>query len=472
MDDYFYNHTVFLSPFTWRYGTSAMRQAWSQVAQRKLWRMVWVALAEAQAEAGLVSAEQAADVRAHSEEINLERALAIEAEIHHDLMAELRTFAEQCPVGGGILHLGATSMDIEDNAEALRLRQALHLILDSLDQVLAVLVDQIESWADVVCMGFTHIQPAEPTTIGYRLAQYGQDLLMDRAEVGRALASVRGKGLKGAVGTSASYQELLHDTTWTPADLEARFLEHLGLDAFLVTTQTYPRKQDWLIINALAGVAGSLNKMMFDLRLLQSPPIGEWSEPFRERQVGSSAMPFKRNPINAEKIDSLARWVAGLPRVAWDNAALSLLERTLDDSANRRLLLPEAFLAVDEILHVSVSLIRDLLVNRDAVARNVAIYGTFSAIERLLMALARAGADRQEMHERLRQHSMAAWQQVASGGINSLPEMVSSDDEILAYLGREDVLALMDAGSYVGDAPIRARRLAAQIRETLKSGIG
>lgn len=467
MGDYIYNHTVFLSPFTWRYSTNSMRQIWSQITQRKLWRLVWVALAEAQAEAGLVSAEQAAEVRAHMEDIDLERALAIEAEIHHDLMAELRTFAEQCPVGGGILHLGATSMDIEDNADALRQRQALDLVLEALDEILRVLADQIESWADVICMGFTHIQPAEPTTIGYRLAQYGQDLLMDRQEVARVRSSVRGKGLKGAVGTSASYQELLRDSTWTPADLEARFLHHLGLDAFLVATQTYPRKQDWLLINALAGIAGSLHKMMFDLRLLQSPPIGEWSEPFRTRQVGSSAMPFKRNPINAEKIDSLARWVAGLPRVAWDNAALSLLERTLDDSANRRLLLPEAFLAVDEILHVSINLIQNLHINREAVARNVSTYGTFAAIERLLMALSRAGADRQAMHERLREHSMAAWQQVANGGTNSLPDLVSSDDQILAYLGRETVLALMDAGSYMGDAPIRARQMAAEIRAAL-----
>jgi adenylosuccinate lyase len=314
-------------------------------------------------------------------------------------------------------------------------------------------------------MGFTHIQPAEPTTIGYRLAQYGQDLLIDRHEVARVRASVRGKGLKGAVGTSASYQELLQGGR--PADLEARFLERLSLDAFVVTTQTYPRKQDWLIVNALAGVAGSLNKMMFDLRLLQSPPIGEWSEPFRARQVGSSAMPFKRNPINAEKIDSLARWVAGLPRIAWDNAALSLLERTLDDSANRRLMLPEVFLAVDEILHVSAGLIRDLRVNRDAVARNVAVYGTFAAIERLLMVLARAGADRQAMHERLRQHSMAAWQQVMGGAPNNLTDLVSSDDEILAYIEPGRVRDLMDAGSYVGDAPERARLLAAQIRDTL-----
>jgi adenylosuccinate lyase len=232
------------------------------------------------------------------------------------------------------------------------------------------------------------------------------DLLIDLGELCRVRDGVRGKGIKGAVGTSASYAALLQDMDRTPADLEARVMELLGLEAFPVATQTYARKQDWLVLNALAGLAGSLNRMMFDLRILQSPLFGEWSEPFRTKQVGSSAMPFKRNPVTAEKINSLARWVAALPRVAWDNAALSLLERTLDDSANRRLILPDAFLAVDEMLHSSLGIIRDLQVNREMIARNLQVYGTFSAVERLLMALAKAGADRQDMHERLRVHSM------------------------------------------------------------------
>ena len=291
-----YDHTTFLSPFTWRYGSPAMRTVWSQIHQRRLWRRVWLALAEAQSGFGLVSAEQVADVRAHVDEIDMATAEAIEADIHHDLMAELRTFAEQCPVGGGILHLGATSADIQDNAEALRLREALDLILSGLRETLATLAAQIETWADVVCMGYTHIQPAEPTTVGYRLAQYGQDLLVDWAELRRVRDQVRGKGMKGAVGTSASYAELLDGSGGSPADLEARVMTLLGLDAFPVATQTYPRKQDWLVVNALAGLAASLHKMMFDLRVLQSPLFGEWSEPFRSKQVGSSAMPFKRNP--------------------------------------------------------------------------------------------------------------------------------------------------------------------------------
>jgi adenylosuccinate lyase len=232
-----------------------------------------------------------------------------------------------------------------------------------------------------------------------------------------------------------------------------------------VTTQTYPRKQDWLVLNALAGLAGSLYKFAFDLRLLQSPPMGEWAEPFGRKQVGSSAMPFKRNPINAENMDSLARYVATLPRVAWDNAAHSLLERTIDDSGNRRTILPEAFLASSDLLRRALRLLRDLQVNEAAVARNLALYGTFAAAERLLMELVRAGADRQEMHEVIREHSMSAWAIVSADQVpNPLPEKLATDPTILRHLPAERVRALMDATDYVGDAPERARALAAEIR--------
>ncbi|HVO70256.1 MAG TPA: adenylosuccinate lyase, partial [Aggregatilineaceae bacterium] len=443
-----FDHTTFLSPFTWRYGTPAMRHIWSLDHQRRAWRQVWVALAEAQADLGLVAAERAADLRAHMNDIDLVGAGVIEAEIRHDLMAELRTFAEQCPAGGAILHLGATSADIEDNADALRLREALELILAALRDLLTVLAGQIDTWADTASMGFTHLQPAEPTTVGYRLAQCGQDLLEDWYELHRVRDRVRGKGIKGAVGTSASFAELLRDGDWTPADLEARVMHKLGLAAFPVATQIYPRKQDWLVLNALAGVAGSLHKLMFDLRILQSPALGEWAEPFRAGQVGSSAMPFKRNPITAEKVNSLARWVATLPRVAWDNAALSLLERTLDDSANRRLILPGAFLAVDEILLASQGVVRDLRINRDRVTRNLAMFGAFAAVERVLMALVQAGADRQAMHERLRSHSMRAWARVMADGSNPLCDMLSADGEITRYIPGERIRVLMDAGYY------------------------
>ena len=460
-----FDHDTYISPLTWRYGSAAMRRIWSERHKRRTWRRIWVALAGAQAELGLVTAEQAADLRAHADQVDVDRALEIEAAINHDLMAEIKAFAEQCPVGGGIVHLGATSADVEDNADALRLREALGLVLERLRAPLGRLAEQIDARADQPCLGYTHLQPAEPTTVGYRLAQYGLDLLLDLEELRRLRAGVKGKGLKGATGTSASYAQLLAPANLQPAELEARVMAALGLEAFPAATQVYPRKQDWLVLNGLAGLGGSLYRFAFDLRILQSPLFGEWSEPFGSAQVGSSSMPFKRNPVNAENVDSLARLLAALPCVAWDNAAHSLLERTLDDSANRRLILPEAFLIADEMLTRSLRLIDGLVIDDRAVARNLAAYGAFAATEPLLMELVRAGADRQAMHERIRQHSMAAWQAIQAGQPNPLPALLTADPDVLACLPADRVAALLDAAGYVGDAPQRARQMAALIRE-------
>lgn len=462
-----YTHDTFISPLTWRYGSAEMRHIWSLHHQRRLWRRCWVALAEAQQAAGLVSAAQVADLRAHMDAIDIDRALHIEAEIHHDLMAEVRTYAEQCPVGGGIIHLGATSMDIEDNAEALRIRDALALLISGVRGLLATLADLIDREADHVCMAFTHLQPAEPTTVGYRLAGYAQDLLADLDALTRLHAGLRGKGFKGAVGTAASYAELLDGTGMTPAQMEAQIMGALGLAAFPIATQTYTRRQDWEVLNALAGLALTLYRFAFDLRLLQAPSLGEWAEPFGARQVGSSAMPFKRNPINAENIDSLARYVAALPRVAWDNAAHNLLERTLDDSGNRRLILPEAFLTTDEIIRKAARVLGGLRINREAIARNLQIYGTFAATERVLMEAARAGGDRQALHEVIREHSLNAWEYVQKGLPNPLADALSVDPRITLLVKPARVRELLDASGHIGDAPQRARLLAAQVREEL-----
>ena len=464
-----YDHETYLSPLTWRYGSDEMRRVWSMVHTRRLWRRIWVALAEAQAELGLVRPEQVADLRAHVDDVDIERAHQIEAETRHDLMSEVKVYAEQCPVGGGIIHLGATSMDIEDNADAVRLREGLDLILEKLRTLLATVAERIEATAGRACMGYTHIQPAEPTTVGYRLAQYGHDLLTDLEEVRRVRHGVRGKGFKGATGTSASYTQLLagREEPMRARDLEAAVMARLGIEPFPVATQVYPRKQDWLVLNALAGLAGSLYKFAFDLRILQSPPFGEWSEPFGSRQVGSSAMPFKRNPVGAENMDSLARLVAALPRVAWDNGAHSLLERTLDDSGNRRLILPQAFLLCDELLTRAQSIVGGLVIREEGVERNLAIYGPFAATERLLMELVKAGADRQEMHERIRQHSLDAWSAVQRDEPNPLAEVLASDDALLRFVPAEQMRVLLDAREYVGDAPERAREMAALIRASV-----
>jgi adenylosuccinate lyase len=391
----------------------------------------------------------------------------------------VRAYAEQCPVGGGIIHLGATSMDIEDNAEVLRQREALDLLLGRLRRLLLAFAGQIEAWAGAPTMAFTHLQPAEPTTVGYRLAQYAQDLWSDWEELTRVRADLRGKGFKGAVGTSASYAQLLEaeakvkaqvSTSALISSFESRIMSALALGAFPVATQTYPRKQDYRLLSALAGLGGSLYKFAFDLRVLQSPPIGEWAEPFGSRQVGSSAMPFKRNPIHAENMDSLARHLAALPRVAWDNASHSLLERTLDDSANRRTILPEAFLAADELVMRGARLISGLRVDREASARLLAAYGPFAATERMLMELVKAGGDRQELHEIIREHAMAAWPEVRAGRPNPLVEALCGDPRITRYAPCNTVYAWLDASGYVGDAPARARDFAEMLRQRLQDG--
>ncbi len=462
-----YTHETYISPFTWRYGGDPMRRLWSEVGKRRLWRRIWVALASVQAEVGLVSAEQVSDLRAHQEEINWERAQELEADLRHDLMAEVRAYAEQCPLGGAIIHLGATSMDIEDNADALRLREGLLLIRERIVALLAAFVERIEAEADTVIMAYTHIQPAEPTTLGYRLSQYAQDFYEDLRALDSALPLVRGKGFKGAVGTSASYEQLLKDRGLTPREMEARIMALLGLPAFPVSTQTYPRKLDYQVLSVLAGIAQSAYKFSLDLRLLQSPLFGELAEPFGQHQVGSSAMPFKRNPVSSESVCSLARYVAELPRVAWDNAAHSALERTLDDSANRRSALPEAFLATDEMLTRVRRVVQGLRLGREAMQRNLQTYGPFAATEPLLMALVQAGADRQEMHERIRECSMAAWARIQRGDAPLLVEQLAGDEAICRYLAPAEIRAIITQGAGVGDAPERSRELAQIIRQAL-----
>jgi adenylosuccinate lyase len=453
----------YLSPFSWRYGSKDMRYIWSEVNKRRLWRLVWVALAEVQADYGLVSPEQVADIKKHAEKIDIQQTLELEAEIHHDLMAELKTFADQSMLGGGVLHLGATSADIEDNAEALRQREALDLTLMNLGIVLNSMAEKIETWAETPVMAFTHLQPAEPTTLGYRLAVYAQELLMDWEDISRLRETLRGKGFKGAVGSGASYAQLIGEDNL--AEFEVRLSKKLDLPFFSITTQIYSRKQDYQILSALAGLGGSLYKFAFDLRLLASPTIGELAEPFATKQVGSSAMPFKRNPINSEKINSLARSLAQLPRLAWDNAAHSLLERTLDDSANRRTAIPEAFLTADELLISTQRIVDGLQVNEAAMQRNLERFAAFSGTERVLMALSKAGGDRQKMHERMRELSMAAWRSMEDGSDNPLIELVCNEPEFLNLLSASDLRGSFDTGRYLGDAPQRARQLAEYIRQ-------
>lgn len=463
-----FDYDTYLSPFTWRYGSEAMRRLWSETHKRRLMRQVWLALAAAQQKAGLVSAEQLADLQSQAENIDIGRALAIEQETRHDVMAEIRTFAEQCPIGGGIIHWGATSADITDNVDVLRLRQAAGLLAEHLKTLLAHFANQIEATAALPVIAYTHIQPAEPTTLGYRFAVYAQDLLEDFLDLQSLISNLRGKGFKGAVGTQASFTELLQGTSTTPAELEAIAMTFLELPYFPIATQTYTRQQDLRVLNVLAGIAASLHKFALDFRILQSPPFGEWAEPFGKQQVGSSAMPFKRNPINMENICSLARYVAALPAVAWDNASQAVLERSLDDSANRRLFLADAFLATEEMLRKTAQVVANMTLDQEAMARNLAIYGPFAATERVLMALVSAGASRQAAHEWLREASLRAWEATRqSAAENPLVNLLVENREIGRYLTAEQVRSLMAAEAHVGTAGERAAAFAQTVRQAI-----
>ena len=461
-------YSSYSSPYSWRYGSPAMRHIWSEMHKRVIWRQIWVAVAHAQAMLGLVSEEQLNDLRAHVNQIDMERSLAIEATIKHDLVAELKTYAEQCPSGGAVLHLGLTSMDIVDNADVIRQRQALDLILVQLKGSLQCFAEFIEKHASTPVLGFTHLQPAEPTSLGYRFALTAQDLLIDYQALRNLRSTLKGKGIKGAVGTNAALGRLIGLENL--ASFEHELSNALDLSFYSIVSQTYPRRQDFLLVSSLASIGATVHKFAFDLRILQSPVFGELAEPFGEEQVGSSAMPFKRNPIKAEKIDSLARWLAQFPRTAWDNAANSLLERTLDDSANRRTTIPEAFLITEELLINLTSILSGLRVEYGNIQRNLENYAPFAALEPLLLELVRSGADRQKAHEHLRILSMQAWGSISKGDPNPLGELILHDEMIIGTMAEKKVKELMQVEKYLGDAPQRTIEMAQFIKQEIQTG--
>ena len=456
----------FLSPFSWRYGSSEMRVLFSEKYKRTQWRKIWYALASSQYEYGLISKSELNNIKkfSSSSSVNIPRSLAIEKKIRHDLMSEIKTFSTQAKKGGGKIHLGATSMDIEDNADMLIIREALTIILEKTVDCMDLLSKKIKSYNNTVCMGWTHIQPAEPTTLGYRFSLYAQDLFLDIKNIEFILENFAlGKGIKGAVGTSASYQRLLGKN---PQNLENTVMKKLDLKSFLISSQTYPRKVDFLILSALSSLAQSLHKFSIDFRILQSPPFGEFKEPMKKHQVSSSAMPFKRNPMMSERISSLTRYISSFLSVAHSNAANSILERTLDDSANRRIIIPESFLALDECLIIYSKILSGMEISKININKNLNAYGPFALIEPLMMDLSKQGKNRQSLHEEFRKISLKAWDEVELGNPNPLFELISKNKNLSKF--SFNIKNLSDYSKHIGNAPERSLLFQKSISSILK----
>ena len=460
--------STFISPFTWRYGSAEMRYVFSEENKYKIWRRIWVALAKVQHKAGLITKQELTDLEKNQNKIDINKILEIEKETKHDVVAAIKEFASKTKIGGGKIHLGATSMDVVDNTDTIRMVNALKIIEKKLISLLKKFGEKIDKYAAVPCLGFTHLQPAEPTTVGYRFAFYALDLLLDFEYLQFLKTIIKGKGLKGAVGTAASYDALLKNNKINAEKLEEMVMEKLGIDSLLISSQVSTRKLDYFILNSLNSIASSLSKFASDLRILQSPMYGEWSEPFGKKQVGSSAMPFKKNPINSEKICSLARIIDKLPQVALENATHSYLERTLDDSANRRIIIPEAFLTLDEILDTADKIISEMFINTERIARNLQQFAPFAATEGILMETVKKGADRQGMHEELRKISLAAWAEVQKGKSNPMLDLLKKNNKITMFIPQNIIDKYLNVKTHTGNAPSRAHKLANRIKNLFK----
>ncbi len=439
------------SPLGTRYASPPMQRLWGERHRVGLWRRLWLALAEAQRELGLDIPEEAVQaMREHLDDADLAAAAAYERRFRHDVMAHVHAFGEQAPAARPFLHLGATSAFVTDNADVLVMRDGLRLLLGRLLAVLGLLEGLARRTRALPCLAYTHFQPAQLTTVGKRATLWMQDFALDVEEVCHRLETLRLRGCKGTTGTQASFLELFGGDAGKVRALDRLVVERLGLPAsFAVTGQTYPRKLDSQILDALSGMAQSAAKLAGDLRLLQHE--GELLEPFEAEQIGSSAMAYKRNPMRAERIGGLARFVISLQANPAHTAAAQWLERTLDDSANRRLVLPEAFLATDAILVLATNVTAGLEVREATIARHVAQHMPFMATERWLMLGVQAGGDRQALHEVIRVHSHAAAEAVAAGGPNDLLDRLGSDPAF-AGIPSTRLRAEFDPARYTGRA--------------------
>lgn len=449
-------HDTYESPFAGRYASKEMQQIFSSQNRYSTWRKLWVALATAEHELGLsVTQEQIDELKAHIEDIDFARVAEIEAQTRHDVMAHNKAYGEVAPGAAGIIHLGATSCYITDNAEVILMRQAFDLLRRKLLAVMKNLSEFAYEYRDLPCLAYTHGQNAQPTTVGKRASLWLQDFVIDYQDLTYVNDGLRLLGNKGATGTQASFFRLFDGDAEKVLQLEKRIAELCGFaDVFDVSGQTYTRKEDMRILNVLAGIAQSAYKFAQDMRLLQS--FGELEEPFGKKQIGSSAMAYKRNPMRCERIDSIARFVICNAMNGAMTASTQWLERSLDDSANRRVALSEGFLALDGILNLLIDVTGGITVNRKIIEKRLMDYLPFVATENILMEAVKRGGDRQELHESIRRCSMEAELERREGGDGSLLHRLASDPAF--RMTEEEMRSILRPSDFVGLAPLQTER--------------
>ena len=440
------------SPLNSRYASEQMKYIFSPDFKFRTWRRLWIALAESEKELGLnITDEQIAELKAHADDINYDVAAAREKEVRHDVMSHVYAYGVLCPKAKPIIHLGATSCYVGDNTDVITMREAMLLIRRKLVNLLSVLSKFALEYKDMPCLAYTHYQPAQPTTVGKRASLWLNEFLMDFKNLEFQLTQLKLLGSKGTTGTQASFMELFDGDTDKVKALDRMIAEKMGFDScFAVSGQTYSRKLDYQMLTVLAGIGMSATKFSNDIRLLQH--MKEIEEPFEKHQIGSSAMAYKRNPMRSERIASLSRYIiADIQNTAMTSGA-QWFERTLDDSANKRLSVPEAFLAADAVLELCINVADGLVVYPKMIEKHLRDELPFMATENIMMEAVKKGGDRQELHERIRIHSMAAGRVVkAEGGKNDLLERIAADENFGVTL--DELNALMNPSDFVGRAP-------------------
>ena len=451
-------HDRYISPFSTRYASDEMQYIFSEDNKFRTWRKLWIALAEAEQAEGLdITDAQIAELKAHAEDINYDVAIAREKECRHDVMSHVYAYGVQCPTAKAIIHLGATSCYVGDNTDIIVMKQALTLVRSKLLGVIALLADFADQYKAMPCLGYTHLQPAQPTTVGKRAALWLNDLVTDLYELDHRLSTLALLGSKGTTGTQASFVELFGGNDAKINAVEKRIAQAMGFDKVVpVSGQTYSRKTDYFVLSVLSGIAQSASKFAHDMRLLQS--FKEMEEPFEKSQIGSSAMPYKRNPMRCERITALARYVMSDTLNPALTAGTQWLERTLDDSANKRIAVAEAFLGVDAILNVMLNVCDGLVVYPKVVRARLMNELPFMATENIMISAVKKGGDRQELHEKLRVHSQAAAAVVKQEGLpNDLIDRVCADPAF--GLTKEEILAFLQPENFIGRAPQQVTEL-------------